>query len=31
VTDDHVFYHWLGVSNFEESERIMEKLLQLLS
>jgi hypothetical protein len=31
VTDDQIFYHWPGVSNFEESERISDKLLGLLS
>jgi hypothetical protein len=31
VTDDQIFDHWPGVSNFDESERISEKLLQLLS
>jgi hypothetical protein len=31
VTDDQIFYHCPGVSKFEESERISEKLLQLLS
>jgi hypothetical protein len=31
VTDDHIFYDWPGVSNFEEDELILEKLLQLLS